>query len=139
MPAPDRTPPWSRATAVPVRTGATDAASVAGRTADHHTRPRLGTLGEPCEVGFAFLDVCVPAFLRLFAQVVEEGRVAGQLLDTRKAVVRCVEPGLQHAQRKRAELEHAPAPLDSLLLELGEGHDLVDKAHVERLLRVVLL
>src|SRR6202007_1614909 len=139
MPAPQRTSPWCSARAVPVRTGATDAASVAGRTADHHTRPALGTLGEPGEVGFAFLDVCVPAFLRLFAQVVEQRRVAGQLLNPREAVVRCVEPGLEHAQREWTELEHAPAPRDGLFLEVGKQHDLVDQAHVERLARVVLL
>src|SRR5579864_6376193 len=126
-------------TAVPVRTGATDAASVAGRTADHQTRPGLGTLGEPGEVGFAFLDVCVPAFLGLFAQVVEERRVARQLLDSGEAIVRRVEPGLEHAQREWAELEHAPAPRDGFSLEVGERDDLVDQAHRERLLRVVLL
>src|SRR5690348_1361120 len=139
MPAPHRTPPWCSPTAVPVSTGATDAASVAGRTADPHTRPALGTLGEPGEIGFAFLDVCVPAFLRLFAQVVEERRVTGQLLNARQAVIRCVEPGLEHAQREGAELEHAPAPRDGLFLEVGKRHDLVDQAHVERLPRVVLL
>src|SRR5579864_1891236 len=118
MPAPHRIPPWCSAIAVPVRTGATDAASVAGRTADHHTRPGLGTLWEPGEVGFAFLDVCVPAFLRLFGQVVEERRVAGQLLDAREAVVRSVEPGLEHAQRQRAELQHASAPCDRLFFQV---------------------
>src|SRR5581483_8892946 len=91
------------------------------------------------EVRLALLHVRVAPFLRLFAQVVEKRRVAGELLDPGQPVVRGVEAGLQQAQRERAQLEHAPAPPDGLLLELVERHDLVDEAHLQRLLRVVLL
>ena len=43
-------------------------------------------LGEPREVGLALLHVGVPALLRFFRQVVEEGGVAGQLLDAGQPV-----------------------------------------------------
>src|ERR1700719_2287173 len=148
MPAAGRAPPSCTAIAVPASTGATDAASVAGRTADHQTRPGLSavvaTIGlralrEFAEVGLALLHVRVAALLRLFAEVVEKGRVAGELLDAGETVIGRVQPRLQHSQRERAELVHATAPLDRRLLERREGHDLVDEPHVECLLRVVLL
>src|SRR5207247_3539247 len=77
--------------------------------------------------------------LRLFAHVVEKRRVTSKLLDAREPVVGGVEPGFQHAQRQGAELEHAPAPGDRLLLQVRERDDLVDEAHVEGLPRVVLV
>src|SRR5215470_1360384 len=89
------TPSWT-ATAVPARTGETAAASVAGRAASHHTRALLGALREAGEVGLALLDVGVTALLRLLAQVVQQRRVAGQLLDAGEAVVRRVHPRLDH-------------------------------------------
>src|SRR5579864_546336 len=148
-PAHPRAPPWCTAIAVPASTGATDAASVAGRTADHQTREalmagaaaiiRLRPLGELREIRLSLLDVSVATLLRLFAHVVEERGVAGELLDPGQPVVGRVEAGLQHPQRERAQLEHAAAPGDGLLLEVGQRHDLVDQAHVKRLLRVVLL
>src|SRR5690348_668311 len=140
---------WT-ATAVPTRTGETEAASVAGRTADHQTRARLGTgaaatviasgsFRKAGKVRLSLLDVGVASLLRLFAHVVEQGRVAGQLLDPGQPVVGGVHAGLDHAQRERAVLEHAPAPGHRLSLEVGQRHDLVDEAHSERLLGVVLL
>src|SRR5260370_13924990 len=141
-------PPSWMATAVPASTGATEAASVAGRTADHQTLPGVragavattsGSLRELREVRFPFLHVRVAAFLRLFAHVVEKGRVARQLLDAGQPVIGSVEARFEQGQGRRAELEHAAAPGDRLLLERGEGHDLVDEPHRQRLLRVVLL
>src|SRR5690348_11213456 len=114
-PAPHLAPPSWTAMAVAARTGATDAASVAGRTADHQT---LRALRELAEVGLALLDVSITALLRLFAHVVEERRVARELLDAREPVVRRIHSRLDHAQRKRAQLEHAPAPGHGLLLQV---------------------
>src|SRR6266566_2586628 len=103
------------------------------------SRWRSWSLGKLREVGLSLLHVSVATFLRLFAHVVEEGRVAGELLDARKAIVHGIEARLQHAQRKRAELEHLPAPRDRFHLQVRKRNDLVDQSHVERLLRVVLL
>jgi hypothetical protein len=61
-----------------------------------------------------------------------------ELLDAGVAVLVRVERGLRQAQRERAELEHLAAPLDGLLFEVRERHDRVDKAHVQRVVRVVL-
>src|SRR5260370_19927028 len=98
-----------------------------------------GSLGKLRKIWFAFLHVRVAAFLRLFAHVVEKSRVARELLDSGQPVIGSVEARLEEAQGKRAELEHAAAPGHRLLLERGEGHDLVDEPHRQRLLRVVLL
>src|SRR5262245_62405846 len=104
-----RTRPSWTATAVPARTGATEAARVAGRAADHQTlaalgRGRSGTPGEPGEVGPALGDVGVTALLGLLAQVIEQRRVARQLLDAGQAVVGRVHARLEQAQRQRAVL-----------------------------------
>src|SRR3981081_3014083 len=131
-------PSWTAA-AVPARTGDTDAASVAGRAASHQTRAGLGPPGEAGEVRPALLDVRVTALLRLLAQVVQQRRVAGELLDAGQAVVGGVHAGLEHAQRQGAVLEHPARPGDGLLLEAVEWHDPVDQAHLQRLARVVLL
>src|SRR5712691_11328312 len=53
------------------------------------------------EVGFAFLNARVAAFLSFFAHVVEEGRIARELLNAREAVVRSVESRFEHSQRER--------------------------------------
>src|SRR6266498_475311 len=126
-PAHQRAPPSCTAIAVPTRTGATDAARVAGRTADHQTWNGLragaastiasGPLGKLREVGLAFLHVRVATLLRFLAHVVEEGRVARELLDAGESVVGGVHAGLDHAQRQRAQLEDAPAPCDRFLFE----------------------
>src|SRR5438445_4585602 len=79
-------------------------------------RPCSRSFGEFREVRFSFLHVRVAAFMRLFAHVVEERRVASELLDAGEPVVGRVESGLEHAQRKRTELEHPPAPRDRLEL-----------------------
>src|SRR5256886_11335955 len=98
-----------------------------------------GSLRKLREVRLSFLHVGVPAFLCLFAHVVEERRVARELLDAGQPVVGRVEPGLEHAQRQGTQLEHAAAPCERLLFELSQRNDLVHESHVERLLRVVLL
>src|SRR5947209_1197487 len=150
MPAHHRAPPSWTAIAVPMSTGATDAARVAGRTADHHTLVALGAvsvaaatalraLRELGEIGLSLLDVRVATLLRLVAHVIEERRVAGELLDAGEPVVGGVHAGFDHAQSERAQLEHAAAPGHRLLLEVRERYDLVHEAHVERLLRVVLV
>src|SRR5439155_4203818 len=143
-------PSWT-ATAVPSSTGDTDAASVAGREAIHQTWDfvgagrappsvtPLGPAGEAREVRFALLDIGVSPLLRLLAHVVEEGGVAGQLLDAGQAVVGRVHARLDHAQCELALLEDLPAPLERLLLQPLEGHDRVDQAHLERLPGVVLV
>src|SRR5438067_1019598 len=138
-PGSSRAPPSCTATAVPTRTGDTLAASVAGRAASHQMRPGLRALREPGEVRLALVDVGVAALLRLLAHVVEERGITGQLLDARQPVVGGVHAALDHAQRQRAVLEHAAAPLHGLPLQVGQGHHLVDEAHLERLLGVVLL
>src|SRR5437879_9533637 len=79
-------------------------------------RPCSRSFGEFREVRFSFLHVRVAAFLRLFAHVVEERRVARELLDAGEPVVGRIESGLEHAQRERTELERAPAPRDRLAL-----------------------
>src|SRR3954454_25168262 len=95
-------------------------------------------LGELVEVGAALLEVRALALLRLFAHVVEEGGVAGELLDSGEAVVGRVARRLDHPERDRSVLEHLPAPRDGLLLQRLERHDRVDQPHVERRLRVVV-
>src|SRR5262249_4878276 len=95
-------------------------------------------LREPLKLGPSLLEGCALALWRLSGQVEEQGRVAGELLDAGEAVVRSIARRLDHAQRHRAVLEHAPAPRHRLALELLERHDRVDQPHVERFLRVVL-
>src|SRR6266851_2026859 len=136
-------PPRWMDTAVPASTGATDAARVAGRTADHQTRPGVnsavasisGSLRELREVWFSFLDVCVAAFLSLFAHVVKERRIPCELLDAGEPIVGCIESRLEHSQRERAHLQDPATPRDRLLLDRSQRHDLVHQAHLQRLLR----
>src|SRR6202165_501962 len=115
-PAAGLMPPSWIATAVPASTGATEAARVAGRTPDHQTRRGVsvgavatmsGSLGKLRKVGFSLLHVRIAAFLRLFAHVVEKGRVACKLLDAREPIVPGAEARLEHAQPQRAAREHA--------------------------------
>src|SRR5262249_20869411 len=98
-----------------------------------------GSPWETCKVWFALLDVGVTALLGLLAQVVEERRVPGQLLDAGQTVVRRVHPRLDHAQGQGAVLEHLARPGHGLFFEPLQGHHLVDEAHLQRLLSVVLL
>src|SRR5919201_3168124 len=141
-PGPRRARPSCSATAVPSRTGETEAASVVGLVADHQTAPTPGALGAPWEareVWLALLDIGVPPLLRLLGHVVEEGRVTGQLLDAGQPVVGRVHARLDHPQRQRALLQHLAAPVERLLLEPFERHYPVDEPHVQRLLGVVLV
>src|SRR5215472_618102 len=141
---------WSwAATEVPARTGDTEAASVAGLAASHVTRAGLGRAGmgrgssgspwEACKVWFALLNVCVTALLGLLAQVVEQRRVPGQLLDAGQTIVCCVHSRLDHSQCQRAVLEHLARPGQGLLCEPFQRDHLVDESHLQRLLSVVLL
>src|SRR5215207_2347644 len=128
------------ASAVPTSTGATAAGSVRGRAAvtQSFSGLALRPLRELAEVGLALLLVGVTALLGLLRLVEEEVRVVRELLDAGDAVLVGVEARLEQPQRERRQLQHLAAPLDGLLLELGQRHDGVDQAHVERLLRVVL-
>src|ERR1700730_2800049 len=147
---------WScTAIAVPARTGDTEAARVAGRVASHQTRARLGggfrltvptspivasgAAREGREIRLPLLDVGLAALSSFLGHVVEQRRVARQLLDAGQAVVRRVHPGLDHAQRQRAVLQHPPGPGHRLLLQPFQRHHLVDQAHLQRLLSVVLI
>src|SRR3954468_2376225 len=154
--------PSVAASAVPTSTGATAAGSVRGRAAisqmrkglkGDHRHPREGAIPrsrraslrgcsrafrELREVGLALGLVRLAAFLRLVAGVEEEVGVVRELLDAAEPVLLGVEAGLQEPEREGGELEHLPAPLHGLLLELVERHDGVDQAHVECLLSVVL-
>src|SRR5687768_9054554 len=102
-------------TAVPTSTGTTAAGSVAGRAAPSQTRAALMPGGRRRrsrkarvlrEVGLPLLEERVLPLLRLLRQVVEQRRVAGELLQPREAVGVGVEGGLQEAQRRRALLRH---------------------------------
>src|SRR5204862_2828895 len=104
------------------------------RRAEEPRRRPLRSLWKLREVRLALLHVGVATFLRLFAHVIEESRVARELLDAGEAVVGRIEAGLEHAQRERAELEHAAAPGHGFLFQVSERDDLVDESHVEGLL-----
>src|SRR5438270_13951142 len=130
-PGSTRTCPSWTATAVPARTGATDAASVAGRAASHQM---LRASGEPAELGLALLDVGVTPLLGLLAEVVEQRGVARQLLDAGQPVVGGVHARLDHPERQRAVPEHLAGPAHGLLLQALQRHDPVDEAHLPRLL-----
>src|SRR5439155_1453511 len=138
------------AAAVPTSTQTTPAPSVLGRAASQKSPAMpgfpmpgsmlgLGPPGEGVEARLALLQVGVAALLRLLVHVGEEGGVAGELLDARQAVGVGVEGCLEQPDGERAHLEDAPAPGDGLLLEAVEGHHLVDEAHPQGLLGVVLL
>src|SRR5919106_2661026 len=129
----------SSADAVPTRTGEIAMVRVRGRAASIHTFIRLGPAWELIEARSALLDVCVAPLLSLFAHVIKECRVSGELLDSGESVGVGVERGLQEADRERTLLEDPPGPRDGLCLEPVEGHDLVYKAHRERLLGAVLI
>src|SRR6195256_3334407 len=138
------------AAAVPTSTQTTPAPSVLGRAASQK-RPAvpgfpmrgamlgLGPPGGGVDARLALLQVGVAALLLLLVHVEEEGGVAGELLDARQAVGVGVEGRLEQSEGQRAHLEDAPAPGDGLLLEAVEGHHLVDEAHPQGLLGVVLL
>src|SRR4051794_31672085 len=134
---------WTAA-ALPTRTGAIAAGRVRGRAAISQIliappcprRPSrsLRILGE---VGLASLLVGVAALLALLGHVEEQRRVVGELLEPGDPVLFGVEARLQQAQREGGEVEHLAAPGDDLALELGQRHDRVDQAHLERLLGLV--
>src|SRR5262249_19582766 len=100
--------------------------------------PSLGPLRELREVGRALLHVCRLALLGFFGHVVEERRVARELLDAREAVVRRVARRLDHPQRERAVPEHLATPLHGFDLEVSERDDGIHESHRECFLRVVL-
>src|SRR5688500_10578079 len=103
---PARNAPSAAPTAVPTSTGTTAAGSVAGRAASSHVRalmrPRARGSREARElreVGLPLLEERLLPLLRLLRHVVEERRVAGELLDAGEAVGVGVEGGLEEAQR----------------------------------------
>src|SRR6185295_1610339 len=134
--------PWRQASAVPTRTGTTEAASVGMRNAwsQAPTRPGwrattarspppspactpLTGSGEPAElaeVGLSPLEVRVSSLLRLFGHVVEKRRVPREFLEPRLAVAIGVQRRLEATKRHRAHGEHLPAPRDGLLFEAVE-------------------
>src|SRR6266851_4077329 len=119
-PAPPRPPTSAAAPPAPTQTGSSR------------------SLGKFFELGAPTLEVRVLALLRLFAHVVEESRVARELLNTGETIVGSVHRRLQHAQRERTVLEHRATPAHGLDLEIRERNHGVHQPHVERLVRVVL-
>src|SRR6202790_5420264 len=120
--------PAPSASEVPTSTGAIAAGSVRTRAAITQMRTaltRLGSPGEPGEVGLALLPVGVAPLLGLLASVEQEVRVVGELLDSRQAVLGRVEARLHQPQRKRRHREHLPAPLHRLILQPLQRNDRV--------------
>src|SRR5258708_37705487 len=93
---------------------------------------------ELLEGWLGLVDVGVAAVRRLFAEVIKERSVAGEVEQADLAVAVGIERGLHAAQRHRGELQHLPAPLHGLFLQPGQGDDRVDETHVQRLPGVVL-
>src|SRR5580692_2751025 len=85
--------------------------------------PRSRSVRELREVGFALLDVRVATFLGFLAHVVEESRVARELLHAGESVGVGVESRFDETQREWAHLEHAVAHGHRLLFELVERDD----------------
>src|SRR5687767_6315322 len=77
-------------------------------------------LREAGEVRRPLLQEGVLALLRLVREVVEQRRVAGELLNARQAISIRVEGRLQEPEGKGAHLEDLTAPSYRLLLELLE-------------------
>src|SRR5512143_119783 len=98
----------------------------------------LREAAELAEVGLALLEVRVLAFLSFGGEVVEQRRVAGELLQPRLPVAVGVERRLEAAQRDRAHREHLAAPLHGFRFQLLVGYDAVDEPHLECLRGVVL-
>src|SRR3954471_11325593 len=88
--------------AVPTSTGTIAAGSVRGRAPATHLFTGSRTLRELPEVGPTLAHVRVPTFLRFFGLVVEQRRVARELLDAGEPVVGRVHRCLDHAQCQRA-------------------------------------
>src|ERR1700761_7903776 len=135
---------WTNpASEVPTSTGATAAGRVRGRAAISQIRKplivafrsaRVAGSGRPLRaarelriVGPALLQVGVAPLLGLFAHVEERVGTVAQPLDAGHAVLVGVEAGLEHAQGKRREREHLPAPFDGRLLQVIAGDHRVDQ------------
>src|SRR5262249_43468648 len=115
-------------------------ASGAGRRATRPASrwPSSRSSREPREVGRALLRERIAPLLRLGGHVVQERRVAGELLRAGEAVDARVVAGLQQAERQRRLLEQFPGPREGRGLELVERHDGVHEPPPERRLGVVL-
>src|SRR4051794_9659210 len=89
---------------VPTTTGAADTGSVRGRAPATHLfiASCSWAVREPLELRATLLEVRLLALLCFFGHVVEERRVAGELLDPGEAVVGRVARRLDHPQRERA-------------------------------------
>src|SRR3954447_17117565 len=139
---PRRSPATCRpARAPPRRAMCVDAPRSAIASVGSRAKPGLGlsrTAGELAEVRTPLLAVRVAALLRFLGPIEEEIRVVRQLLQAGKAILVGVEARLDQAQRERRQLEHLAAPAQRLFLELLQRDHGVDKAHLQRLLCVVL-
>ena len=93
-----------------------------------------GTCGE---VRRPLLEERVTSLARLLAHVVEQGGVAGELLEPGETVGVRVECRFQAAQREWAVAEDVATPRHGLRLQPVERNDRVHQSHGERLVRVV--
>src|SRR4029453_8049514 len=117
-----------------------DVSSKDAGSAPARERPRYvsGKPPELAEIRLALFDVRVAAFLSFGRQVVEERRVARELLQSGLPVAVGIERGLETTQRDRAHREDFTTPLDRLCFQLRVGNHAIDEPHVERSLRIVL-
>src|SRR5439155_27155581 len=90
------------------------------------------------KVRFALFQERVFALFRLLGEVIEERRVAGELLHSRKALGRRVESRFDKPNSRGRFLENLPRPLNRGVLELIEWYHGIDEAHFERLLGRIL-
>src|SRR5262245_65816438 len=96
------------------------------------------SLPELLEIDRTLLDERVPALHRLLGAVVETERGARELGHAGPRLGVDVEGLLGQRERGRALLEKLRAPALHLRAQILEGHDPVDQAHLERLVRRVL-
>ena len=85
-----------------------------------------------------FLKEGLLALGALLGEVVKQGGVAGQFLDASLSIAVGVEGGLEATDGQRAFFKDFTGPLHTLGLQFLHRDDLVDEAHVECLLRIVL-
>src|SRR5581483_3182580 len=106
----------------------------AARSSGHSSGQAL----ELAEVRLALLEIGVPALLAFLREVIEQRRIAGELLQARLTIAIGIERGLEATQRNGAIGEHLATPLHRLGFEPLVGNDAIHEPHVERLLRIVL-
>src|SRR5207302_11022657 len=113
-------------------------ASVPSRYVDAIRQTPSRESRELLEVRLPLIHICVPPFLRLLGQVIEQGGVAAEIEQSELAVAVGVHGRFQKAQRHRRKGQHLAAPFQRLAFQLVQRDDGVDESHIERLLRVVL-